>query len=62
MSVRGEVLSGDLNPPTNDSVIVLRGVPPPQSEEELTDGCDDGPGEEEGGADVPQAGLVEGAS
>lgn len=42
--------------PTNDIVIGWRG------EEKLTDGCDDGPGEEEGGAGVPQAGLIEGVS
>lgn len=33
-----------------------------QSEERLTDSCDNGPGKEEGGADVPQAGLIEGVS
>lgn len=33
-----------------------------ESEERLTDSCDNSPGKEEGRADVPQAGLIEGVS
>lgn len=46
-----------ISSPTNDSIIVWHGVP--QSGEKLTDSCDNSPGKEEGGADVPQAGLIE---
>lgn len=41
----------------HDSVIGWRCVL--QSEERLTDGCDNSSGKEEGGADIPQAGLIE---